>query len=400
MTYTKASFDRAVKQHVRAQDWTFLAVCTPGFEDALVEELQALGHVPNDRFQGGVEWTCRLQDAPLVLFSLRTANRVYVRIARFRAGAMEELFRKTSDINWEWWLAPNTAITVKSQVEYSRLSHEGECSARVEKAIAKRLESLGLDANWYRGVVSPSALILARVVENHVCLSLDVSGDLHYRRGYRLAQAKAPLRESLAASVLLQSFPGQDWEQTQVHDGMCGGGTFVIEALGLISKGLAGAMRRFAFEDWPALSPETLAHVRRKALEGTRSKAGFQVSGSDSDGDVVAKARICAEFAAKSWNCQVPRIDCGDFFELPIPSSHQGAHTRILCLNPPYGIRLDADLSRLYGQIARHTLAAWKGWQVLCIVPFKELIQFFPPQARVLDFRHGGLRVWAVVYQA
>lgn len=400
MSYTDASFARAVKQNVRAKDWTFLAVCTPGFEAVLTGELKRLGMEAGEQFHGAVEWTCKMQDVPRILLSLRTANRVYVRMARFRAGAMEELFRKTSLINWEWWLPPQASLRVKSQVEYSRLSHEGECSLKVERAVQRRLEEAGASAGWYRMASDSPALVLARVQENQVNLSLDASGDLHYRRGYRLAQAKAPLRESLAASLLLWAFPDIDWQKAQVHDGMCGGGTFIIEALGLASGGLAGTMRSFAFEAWPALSAETLNHTRKKSLLEANIEAGQLLSGTDTDPEVLAKAQLCAEYAANAWNCSVPDWQVADFFSATARQKSPLANHHILCLNPPYGIRLDIDVDDFFRRMAETIGHSWRGWHILCIVPFKELLRHFPQGARIQEFRHGGLRVQAVAFMA
>ena len=403
MKYTQASFERAVRQQVRSQPWELFAVCAPGFEPTLAKELVALGQSPDASTHGGVSWTSRLPGLASVLPALRTPNRVYLRLAEFRAGAMEELFRRVAEVPWERWLPPGATLEVKSEVERSRLNHEGESAETVAKAFRRRLSEAEVDPRWYRGEPSPCVRVLLRVTDNRASLSLDASGELHYRRGYRVAQGKAPLRESLAAGLLLRAFPDADWSRTQVYDGMCGGGTLVLEALSLVSGSMAGAGRSFAYEAWPALSAEASSNARAQALTRARPPAPGQVGGSDRDPEALSAARACADAACRVWGVPAPRFTQADFFSLdppgldPTAAGAQPIDHRILCLNPPYGLRLESDVRELYQAIARRARTAWRGWQLLCIVPFRELLGAFPRSAERFSFHHGGLDVWAVV---
>ena len=181
-----AAYQRAIKKQVRAQTFRVLAVCTPGFETVLAQELVALGVSLDQQtaILGGIEWVTSLSALFDACLRLGTANRLWLRLAEFRAGASEELFAKSLAIPWELWFDQKTPVMIRSTVRYSRLSHEGRVSQTIEQAIRRRFEAVSGPTALDQ---ADPALLLVQVNHNHVQISLDASGAPHFQRGYRVA---------------------------------------------------------------------------------------------------------------------------------------------------------------------------------------------------------------------
>jgi putative N6-adenine-specific DNA methylase len=198
---------------------------------------------PEDRVQGS------LHDLYRANLYLRTASRVLVRLGEFHASAFPELRRKASRLLWENYLAPERAIALRVTCQKSRLYHEGAVSERLAGAIADSLGKPPTVHKYHEGSsTDPPQLIVVRLVDNLCTISIDASGTLLHKRGYRLATAKAPLRETLASAMMLAS----GWDTiSPLLDPFCGSGTIPIEAALLARRFPAGHNRRFAFMDWP-----------------------------------------------------------------------------------------------------------------------------------------------------
>ena len=227
------------------------AVVTPGLETVAATELQALGFTDAKVEDGGVAFTA--DDAGLVRANLtsRVASRIVVRLASFPATSFAELERKAKNVPWATAQAPDRPAAFRVTCRKSRLYHSDAVAERLAKSVARAVPGVAVEANAADDDATVTAQqYVVRVFRDKVTISADASGTLLHRRGYRLATAKAPMRETLAAACLLAL--GYDGSAPLV-DPMCGSGTIAIEGA-LIAAGIApGHTRTFSCEAWPSL---------------------------------------------------------------------------------------------------------------------------------------------------
>ncbi|MBX6331815.1 MAG: class I SAM-dependent RNA methyltransferase, partial [Gemmatimonadaceae bacterium] len=226
------------------------AVCAPGVEPFAAAELRALGVEPRAQETGGLAFTGSREVLYRANLHLRTVSRVIARVGAFSALNFAELERRARREPWERWIAPGRAVRLRVTCRKSRLYHSDAVAERLARAIAARL---GRDVHADVAVreeddAGDAQLVIARVAHDRCTLSVDSSGALLHARGYRLATAKAPLRETLAAALLAAS----GWDaRAPLLDPFCGAGTIAIEGA-LIARTIApGLARRFAFMEWP-----------------------------------------------------------------------------------------------------------------------------------------------------
>jgi 23S rRNA G2445 N2-methylase RlmL len=280
-------------------------------------------------------------------------------------------------------------------VIHSRIEHEGAATRTVHRAIQRRFESRGIAApTWaIRGEPElPSSDPLARQrvlvhVEDNLCtISLDMTGGHLHQRGYRLKHAGAPLRETLAAAILMRS--GWDGE-TPLVDGMCGAGTFAIEA-GLMACGMPpGGRRPFLFESWPSFEDKTWAYLRRKAEEQAAARPGAPILGVDLD---PASLEISRENARRAGLENAIQWVPADFFQLD--PGKLGLPPGTVVLNPPYGRRLRENPARTYERVGAHLREAFGGWRAVVLAPDREsAMKLRMRQARAWKVSHGGAPV-------
>jgi 23S rRNA G2445 N2-methylase RlmL len=415
-----------LKRQVQGRAHRFAIVCPPGFEDVCLDEARALGLSLCPGPDGAaavpgpvVEFEGKLEELNRACLFLRVASRVLVRLGAFRAGAREELFRRATDFPWELWLPGGGELRVDAHVRHSRISHEGMTADTVFEAVCRRLRLAGLEPPARAGAApagdsgdeaetgegaaesAPAGAprrqrLIVHLEDNHAQLSLDASGDHLHRRGWRLVQGPAPIRENLAAGLL--AWAGWPARHGALVDGMCGSGTLAIEALSASLGGPAGgrAVRRHAFADWPSFQParfEWLARQVLPAAAGHPESAPPPILANELDPAVLALAQqnaacFAGAIAGVSWRQ-------GDFFDL-VPPPPANGRRGLLVLNPPYGLRLSDGEGRLYPRLCRRLAEAWGAWDILLLgLPDTPL---GPLAARVSDrrgFRHGGLRLMA-----
>ncbi|HEX8244542.1 MAG TPA: hypothetical protein VF541_13640, partial [Longimicrobium sp.] len=234
------------------------AITAPGVEAVCAAELRALG-IGAAAEPGGVAWEGTAEELYRANLWLRTASRVVVRAATFRARTFIELERHARRVPWERWVAKGRPVRLRVTSKKSKLYHEGAIAERLLGFIEDRVGGIGArhaeKGPEDEGAETPDAqLFIVRVLRDEVTVSADASGALLHLRGYRQALAKAPLRETLAAAMLL----GAGWRgDSPLVDPMCGSGTIPIEGALIarnVAPGLARARREpraFAFTAWP-----------------------------------------------------------------------------------------------------------------------------------------------------
>jgi putative N6-adenine-specific DNA methylase len=336
-------------------------------------------------YSGGIEFQGSLYDVYRANLYLRTASRVLVRLGEFYTSAFPELRRKAGRVLWENYLAPERPIALRVTCKKSRLYHEGAVAERVAGAIADRLGKPPPVQKCHEDPdADPPQLIFVRLVENLCTISIDSSGALLHRRGYRLATAKAPLRETLASAMVMAS----GWDTlSPLLDPFCGSGTIPIEAA-LLARGVpAGYLRRFAFMNWPNFDSKSWGELVGHASKGVASDIPRMIA-SDRDAGAIEAARDnavragvadCIEFACKA----VSAID-------PPPGPGW------VITNPPYGVRLKKtnDLRNLYAQLGKVLRSKCPGWRLTLLCDRVQLIHSTGLEFdRGISMMNGGLKV-------
>jgi putative N6-adenine-specific DNA methylase len=317
---------------------------------------------------GGVSFRGDLEVLYRANLWLRTASRVLVRLGRFHASTFYELERRAKKVEWSGFLPSEGAVTVRATCRKSRLYHSDAVAERVLAAIA-RVAPAGVSVEHRSHNVdremeeessdqpTSSQLFVVRIVNDEVEISADSSGELLHRRGYRSEVAKAPLRETLAAAMVLAS----GWRKNEpLLDPLCGSGTIPIEA-SLIARNIApGVARDFQFMLWPTFDARRWNDIVGEARAAVTS-ASVDVRGADRDAGAIDAAKRNAERAGV--------VDAIDLSVASLSESLAGLGDADrgpgwILTNPPYGVRVgeDRDLRNLYAvlgtAVQRH--AAWR----------------------------------------
>lgn len=347
-----------------AEPRSLYAVCPPGLEGLLGGELASLGlysaRHPLDENQprfdvglGGVEFRGGMVDIYRANLHLRCASRVLLRIGSFHASKFVELARKTGNLAWEDFLLKDRPIALRVTCRRSRLYHSGAVAERVAAGIAERLGSapvVEMDPENSQNV----QLIVIRLLDDECTISLDTSGAPLHQRGYRQALAKAPLRENLAAGILLAS----GWDsRSPLLDPFCGSGVIPIEAALMAMRIPPGRNRRFAFMDWPGFDPSDWTRLLAEA-DSQIQKPSTSILASDRDAGAVRMAQENAERSgAAEWI---------QFSQRAVSAVEPPDKKGWIVTNPPYGVRIshNQDLRNLYAQFGNVLRARCQGWQV------------------------------------
>lgn len=351
-------------------------VAAPGHEAALCAEAEALGFRRPTAIRGGVTVAGGWPEVWRANLMLRGAGRVMARIAEFRALHLAQLDKRARRVPWGEILRPDVPFRVEATCKASRIYHSGAAAQRIERAIR---EELGAPASA-EAVVT----IRARIKDDLCTISVDTSGEPLYKRGYKQAVAKAPMRETMAALFLRQcGFDGRE----PVVDPMCGSGTFVIEAAQIAADIAPGLSRSFAFEQ--------LANFEAVTWQGLRSKCqpvapALRFHGSDQDAGAVAMSRANAERAGVAGCTQFHQLSIEDLIP---PEGPPG----LVIVNPPYGDRIGdkASLTPLYRGLGQVLSARFVGWRVGLVTSEDQLARAtgLPFAAPCAPVSHGGLRV-------
>jgi putative N6-adenine-specific DNA methylase len=334
------------------------AACLPGVEPFLYQELTELGLINPDKAsipnsgEGGIPFLSSLDGFYRANLWLRTANRVLVRLGRFRAIQFAELRRKAAALPWDRYLVPGQPVAIRTTCHHSKLYHSGAVSERVLGAIGDRLKRMP-ELQTFDDESPKAQLVLVRMDNDECTISLDTSGEPLHRRGYRLAVAKAPLRETLAAAMLLAS----GWDRTStLLDPFCGSGVIPIEGAMLAAGAAPGIQRNFAFMNFPGFKAETWGKLTRDAAAAVHPPAG-QILGSDRDAGAI---KIAVENAERAGTAQWIQFNQAAISAIQPPVGPGWVVT-----NPPYGVRISSgnDLRALYTQFGKVLRQHCPGWQ-------------------------------------
>ena len=329
-----------------------LVPCHFGLEAVLKREIYDLGYeitkVEDGRvtFEGDEEAICRAN------IFLRTAERVMIQVGRFKATTFEELFQGIKNLPWEEYIPEDGKFWVKKASSInSKLFSPSDIQSIAKKAMVERMKQ-NYHKEWFKedGASYPVRIFL---LKDEVTVALDTSGDSLHKRGYRTMTSKAPLTETLAASLIMLT----PWRKDRILvDPFCGSGTFPIEAAMIAANIAPGMNRDFTAEEWTNLIDRKLWYECVKEAEDMiDTTVKVDIQGYDIDGDVIKAARENAKRAGVEHMIHFQQRAVADL-------SHPKKYGFIIT-NPPYGERLEdkADLPELYTQIgqAYQRLDSW-----------------------------------------
>ncbi len=329
-----------------------LVPCHFGLEAVLKREIYDLGYeitkVEDGRvtFEGDEEAICRAN------IFLRTAERVMIQVGRFKATTFEELFQGIKNLPWEEYIPEDGKFWVKKASSInSKLFSPSDIQSIAKKAMVERMKQK-YHKEWFKedGAAYPVRIFL---LKDEVTVALDTSGDSLHKRGYRTMTSKAPLTETLAASLIMLT----PWRKDRILvDPFCGSGTFPIEAAMIAANVAPGMNRDFTAEEWTNLIDRKLWYgCVKEAEDMIDTTVKVDIQGYDIDGDVIKAARENAKRAGVEHMIHFQQRAVADL-------SHPKKYGFIIT-NPPYGERLEdkADLPALYTQIgqAYQRLDSW-----------------------------------------
>ena len=365
------------------------AVVAPGLEALAAAELRALGLRPRAAEPGGVPFRATATGLFSANLRLRTASRVIARIAAFEATSFRDLERLARGVPWEAFVAGGGRVRVSVTCRKSRLYHSTGVADRVAGAIEKRVSGATIVRSAAERDDDAAGELAQRFLvrfDHDVCtISADSSGELLHRRGYRLATAKAPLRETIASAMLM----ALGWEGTEpLMDPMCGAGTIPIEAAMVARRIAPGLARSFAMEHWPGAERDSFAALRSAARAAVLPRTSVRILASDRDAGGVAAARANAERAGVAADIE--------FRECALSAVEPPGERGLLLTNPPYGARVGEKraLRDLYAQLGNVARRRCAGWTLSLLSADRGLeAQLRLPLSEVLRFRNGGIPV-------
>ncbi|XBQ17004.1 MAG: class I SAM-dependent RNA methyltransferase [Oceanicaulis sp.] len=350
--------------------------CAPGLEPVLRAELVENGFKKPEAEPGGVTLSGGWPEVWRAALVSRIANRVLVRVVRFRASSFPALDTQARRVDWAALLENGAGVRVEAACRKSRLGHSGAVAERIERAVA---ETAGAKPGGEDGL-----RILARIERDVCTISLDATGEPLHKRGYKQAVAKAPMRETLAAAFLR----GCDYKGKEpVLDPMCGSGTFVIEAAEIASRRAPGRSRSFAFETLASFDPDGFAAVRERL--SAPIAPDFTCRGFDRDAGAIDASIANAARASVDGFTEFQKRGVA---ELVPPDGPPG----LVIVNPPYGGRVgEGQGLRALHRTMGDRLKAFRGWRVGLVTSEEALARAtglpFEAPGPIVD--HGGLKI-------
>lgn len=358
------------------KDFEIFLATAPGLEGLLYDEVRTKGFKQAKAIPGGVIIRGGWPEVWRANLWIRGASRVLARIGSFQVLHLAHLDKRAREIQWSTILSPKEPFRVDVVCSKSRIYHSGAAAERIEKAITETLKAPH----------SPDAeiTVMARIERDVCTLSVDTSGELLHKRGYKELVNKAPMRENMAALFLQQcGYKGTE----PVFDPMCGSGTFVIEAAEIAARLNPGRSRHFMFEKFVNFDPaawEKMRSVHRQA------SPDFHCYGSDRDEGAV---RMSSENAARAGVTALTEFKQQTISDITPPTSTPG----LVIVNPPYGTRIGdkTKLMPLYQTLGEVLRTRFSNWRIGIITTEAALakatgLPFLPTTAPV---QHGGLRV-------
>lgn len=348
--------------------YNLIATSAFGIESVLAGELRDLGYQDLKIENGKVEFTGDVRDIVRCNIWLRCADRLLLKMAEFDAVDFEELYQGALKVLWEDYIPENGVMHVTGKSVKSKLFSVSDCQSIVKKAVVEAMKRK-YPKSWFRED-GPVFRIEVALLKDKVTLTIDTSGDGLHKRGYGVERGEAPIRETLAAALILLS----RWTPDRPFaDPLCGSGTIAIEAA-LIGRNIApGLNRSFASEAWPWIPSKIWKGVRAESVQAVKDNQLF-ISASDMDKRIFEIARENAVKAGVE--------DAVIFQKKPVEEFSSNRKYGCIICNPPYGERLGdrSQAEKLY-RIMAEVFSKLDTWSCFILTSHEGFQKYFGRQA-------------------
>jgi 23S rRNA (guanine2445-N2)-methyltransferase / 23S rRNA (guanine2069-N7)-methyltransferase len=349
------------------QEMSFIATVPRGLADLLVRELQSFGAVEPHERGGGVAFKGTLETGYRACLWSRTASRFLLQLTQFNAASVEDFYSRVRSFDWAAHIDPARTIACEFTGTHPAITNSHYGALRLKDGICDRLR----DETGRRpdvALVHPAVRLHAHANNTQVTLSLDLAGEGLHRRGYRIDAGEAPLRENLAAGIVIRArWPEVAERGEEFLDPMCGSGTLVIEAALMAANRAPGLLREyFGFLGWKGHDPGLWQALKQEASRRALHEAASIIRGSDIDQRSLA---IAVANAGRAGVASLVRFEHHPIATISPLTGRPG----LVCTNPPYGERLgDGSQAReLYAELGRSLRQRFAGWDaaILCATP-------------------------------
>lgn len=343
--------------------------CASGVEKVLKSELVRLGYQDCPAINGAVTFFGTPLDVARCNLNLRTADRVYIKLAEFAVDSFDDLFDGVSELRWEDFLTKNARITVNGKCVKSKLYAISACQSIIKKSISDRLcKRFGLNRLSEDGA---EYAVEFSVFKDVATLYLNTSGVGLHKRGYRDMVGIAPIKETLASALILLS---DFYKERPFADPFCGSGTIAIEAAKIALNIAGGKGRRFAFNDWTNFDRELFLAASEEAEDKEDRNAKVEIFGSDIDSKAIKLSKRHAQRAGLEDKIRFSVCDVKNF------SSELKNGT--IVTNPPYGERVyDVREAEACYKSLGNAFKGLDGWSAFIITSAKSFERHFGKKA-------------------
>ncbi len=359
-----------------------IATSTFGLESVVKEEVKKLGFTDLKVENGKVEFSGDVTAIARANMWLRSADRIRLKIAEFRATTFEELFEKTKVLPWSEWIPKDAKFPVEGKSIKSTLFSVSDCQAIVKKAIVESLKEKH-HIDWFEETGAMYKIEVA-LLKDIATITIDTSGTGLHKRGYRDWIGTAPLKETMAAALITLA----KWNPDRpLIDPFTGSGTIPIEAA-LIGQNIApGINRDFVSEEWPLIPAKVWDDVRVEARDLAQYDRKLNIIGTDIDDQVLKVARRNAEEAGVSEQIHFQQLDVSEL-------SSKKKYGAIIC-NPPYGERISErdEVDEIYKEMGKvfQQLDTWSYYVLTSHEGFENLFGKLATKKRKLY--NGNIKV-------
>ena len=331
--------------------YSLFVTCPRGLEAPLSQELEQLKCQDIRAVDGGVACKGGMEQVYRINLHSRTASRVLLRLTKSGYRSEQDIYKAAKNIRWTDWFDLEQTFKVKVEGKRAQVKSLDFVGLKIKDAVCDVFRD-ACDARPSVGKIRPDIRIHAFIDERDIQIFIDTSGEALFKRGYRQDTGEAPMRENLAAGLLLLA--GYDGTQP-FQDPFCGSGTIVIEAASIATRRAPGLMRRFGFEKLKNFDAALWKKLQHEAETQIRP-APAAISGSDNDRYMIRAAVA---------NAQAAEVDTFIRFEVKdAQDSRPNGEGGILISNPPYGVRLAEvqALQTLYPQLGAWLKQHYAGW--------------------------------------
>ena len=355
----------------------FFATCAKGVEDLVQKELEQLGVVDTKIHTGGVAFSGDIENAYKACLWSRVASRILLQLKEFSITSDDDLYHEIFDVDWSEHFSEDDTLAIDCFSSHSVVNNSQFATFRIKDAIVDQfMQNTGQRPSIDRD--TPDIRINVYLSDKQCLLYLDLSGDALHKRGYRQSAGSAPLRETLAASMLYRAKWQSFYEQgLPFYDPMCGSGTLLIEAAMMAANIAPGILRdRFGFSGWKPFAQSEAEQERWHAIvqeAEDKKQLGLNnmphITGSDNSEQLVGVARLNIKAAGLE---SVAKVFLRDASKDITPYSEKPG---LIVTNPPYGKRIGQVqmLRTLYHRFGQQLKMHFNGWTAVIITSEDEL---------------------------